>query len=261
MAVIQTLYSGSAGNCTLIRDAGTVLLVDMGKNCKETLTALYKAGVSAKDISGILVTHEHSDHISGLRVFLKHYPVPLFGSTMTLEFLHSHMMIGECDTVAFEPGEEIMVGGLSFTGFRTSHDSLDCLGYRFLFENGTTAAVATDLGCVCDSVKENLRDCDFIGLESNYDVEMLRFGGYPRHLKQRIASRSGHLSNIECAEALAFLAVRGTKRLMLMHLSQHNNAPELALTTCLVMLENQGAEDCSVYVAPRHDIGEAIEVL
>ncbi|MCL2539135.1 MAG: MBL fold metallo-hydrolase, partial [Oscillospiraceae bacterium] len=252
-------YSGSSGNCTLIRDSGTALLIDMGKSCKATLSALYTAGVSAKDISGILVTHEHSDHIAGLGIFLKYYPVPLFGPEAVLEYLFDAGLIPDCDLIEVEPGVEVMLGGLTFTPFRTSHDSLDCFGYRFLFENGRSAAIATDLGCMQADVMEQLSGCAFVGLESNYDRFMLRVGRYPPYLKRRIASDRGHLSNDDCAVAFAELALRGTEKFTLMHLSEENNAPDIALTACLGALENNGRE-CPVEVAPRHGVGMAIEV-
>ena len=260
MAMIQTLYSGSSGNCTLIKDSGTAFLIDMGKNCKSTLSALYVAGISAKDLSGILITHEHSDHIAGLGVFLKHYPVPLYGSAAVLEYLHNSGMVPDCDFVEMEPCEEILLGNTGFSAFRTSHDSLDCFGYRFIFENGRSAAIATDLGCVGESVINELSGCDFVGLESNYDEMMLRDGRYPLYLKRRIASKLGHLSNKDCAGVFAELALGGTEKFMLMHLSAENNAPDIALTTCLGILENSGADGCRVEVAPRHGVGEAVEV-
>lgn len=261
MALFQTLYSGSSGNCTLIRDGSTALLVDMGKNCKTTLKALYDAGIAASDLDGILITHEHSDHIAGLNVFLKHYPVPLFGSDLTLEYLYNNALVPQhADLIGLKPDEEMMLKDVTFSGFRTSHDSVDCFGYRFLFSNGKKAAVATDLGCVTERVRESLADCDFVGIESNYDDGMLRFGKYPLYLKRRIASAMGHLSNFDCAETVTDLASHGTPRFMLMHLSQENNAPEVALTTCLGILENGGVPDCIVEVAPRHVLSDAVTI-
>ena len=260
MATVRTLYSGSSGNCTLIKDKTAILLIDMGKSCRETVNALNAAGTLPEEISAVLVTHEHSDHISGLGVFLKKYNIPVFGSAATLEYLYNNELVPECDLIDVEPNQEILMGGVSFAGFRTSHDSADCYGYRFTFENNKTAAIATDLGYISDSVMENLMSRDFIGLESNYDKQMLRFGDYPAYLKKRIASRFGHLSNDDCALTLASLAAKGTQKFMLMHLSLENNTPDIALTTSLCMLENQKADACSVWVAPRYKPGEEIEV-
>ena len=260
MAVVQTLYSGSSGNCTLIRDSGTALLVDMGKSCKETVTALLAAGVSHSELSGILLTHEHSDHIAGLGVFLKRHPVPLFGPSAVLEYLYVNKLVPECDLVEIEPHTDLMLGGVTFTAFRTSHDSHDCYGYRFLFDDGRSAAIATDLGHVSEQVMNQLSGCDLVGLESNYDKGMLRYGPYPAYLKRRIASKNGHLSNDDCAETFAKLALKGAGKFILMHLSEENNAPDVALTTCLSALENCGAEGSVVEVAPRHCAGAALEV-
>ena len=260
MASFQSLYSGSSGNSSLIRDGSTALLVDMGKNCKTTINALYDTGVSAAALSGIIITHEHSDHIAGLNVFLKHHPVPLFGPDKTLEYLYCNALVPEnTDLIPVEQDEEIVVGDISFSGFRTNHDSVDCFGYRFFFSNGGQAAIATDLGSISDTVSDRLRDCDFVALESNYDEGMLKFGRYPLYLKQRIASSMGHLSNFDCAETLAEIAKTDT-RFMLMHLSAENNAPELALTTCLGILENFDKTGCRVDVAPRSRISDLIYI-
>lgn len=260
MATVQTLYSGSSGNCTLLKDASTSILIDMGKSCKETVAALSSAGEEPENISAIFITHEHSDHISGLEVFLRRYRVPLFGSAATLEYLWDNALIPECDFAEVEPGQEILLGSVAVSGFRTSHDSVDCYGYRFGFENKRSAGLATDLGYVSEGVMENLSGCSFIGLESNYDEELLRLGPYPSFLKKRISSRSGHLSNKECAQALAMFAAKGTEKCLLMHLSERNNAPEYALTACLGMMENYGIDGCEVEVAPRHIAGKVIEV-
>lgn len=260
MAFFQTLYSGSSGNCAVVRDESATLLVDMGKNCKTTLNALYTAGIPANDLDGILVTHEHSDHIAGLAVFLKHYPVPVFGSDRTLEYLYCNRLVPEhADLIPVAAGEEVMIKDLTFSGFRTSHDSVDCFGYRFAFSNGRSAAVATDLGCVDDSVMAAISGCDFVALESNYDEGMLKFGPYPLYLKRRIASPMGHLSNLDSAAAVSALAEAGAARFMLMHLSAENNAPEVALTTCFGILENNGVS-CRVDVAPRSTVGEGVAV-
>lgn len=263
MAQFVTLYSGSSGNSTLVTDGATSLLVDMGRSCRHTLGCLYEVGRAASDIAGILVTHEHIDHVAGLMTFLKHYNVPVYGPAATLHYLQARDMVppNAC-LVAVDGQDTFDVGGISVKAFRTSHDSLDCVGYRLGLGSGKDVAVATDLGYVSDDVYEAICGCALVALESNYDEEMLALGNYPYYLKNRIRSRTGHLCNIESAAAASLLAQTGTAQMVLMHLSQENNEPELALTTCLGVLENHGIgeRDIDVRVAPRHTVGDPLEV-
>ncbi len=263
MAYFMTLYSGSSGNSTLIRDGDTSLLVDMGRSCRATLASLYGAGLAASDIRAILVTHEHTDHVSGLMTFLKHYPVPVFGAARTLRYLRSHSLVPpHAQLLEIDGLTDFVVGDITIRSFTTSHDSEDCVGYRLTFASGATAAIATDLGYVSPDVYEAIAGCDLVALESNYDEAMLMQGPYPYYLKRRIRSLTGHLCNDACADVAAKLAKAGTRNMVLMHLSKENNAPELALTTCLSSLESSGIglEEVSVYVAPRFEAGERIEV-
>ncbi len=263
MPAFATLYSGSSGNSTLIRTDDTAVLVDMGGSCKRTLTALYSLGCAARDLRGVLVTHEHSDHVAGLYVFLKNYRVPVYGSARTLDYLRRRELVpASAQLVPVEPHSRFRVGDIDVASFPTCHDSEDCVGYRFVLPTGKSVAVATDLGCVTDDVFESLCGCELVALESNYEDELLIGGKYPYYLKARIRSSYGHLSNAECAACAARLAQNGTKKLVLMHLSRDNNEPDVALTGCLSALENYGVpEDAfSVTVAPRFDVGALIEL-
>lgn len=260
MAKFTTLYSGSSGNSTLISDSGTSLLVDMGRSCRSTLSSLYTLGVSAADLGAILITHEHTDHVSGLMTFLKHYSVPVYGARKTLAYLRRNELVPyTAELVEVDVLSEFSVGNIKISSFSASHDSEACVGYRMTFSTGKTAAIATDLGYVSDEVLEAINGCDLVGLESNYDETKLLTGKYPYYLKNRIRSITGHLSNDACAMTAAKLARSGTSRIVLMHLSRENNEPELALTTCLACLEDHGA-DIDVTIAPRYEICEPIEV-
>ncbi len=262
MAKFATLYSGSSGNSTLVRSGGTCLLVDMGCSCKRTLGALYELGCAARDLDGILVTHEHTDHVSGLLTFLKHYPTPVYGAARTLDYLRCRGLVPPAARlVPVECGVPVRVGEIVFSSFGTSHDSVDCVGYRFAVGE-RHIAVATDLGYVSDDVLAALRGCELVALESNYDEKRLQYGPYPPYLKNRIRSLTGHLSNADCASCAAQLAQEGMRTLVLMHLSQENNEPELAQVSCLSALENCGvsAQQCEVFVAPRHSVGKVFEV-
>ncbi len=251
MAKIATLYSGSSGNSTLLCGGGANILVDIGGSCRRTLKALYELGLAATDVNAIFITHEHSDHIGGLPVFLNHYDVPVFASAATLEYIISHCSLPKSARV-YEAAGAVEVRGAAVRGFATPHDAADCRGYRFEFDEGAQAAVATDLGHINEEVAAALRGCGTVALESNYDENMLRVGRYPYYLKQRILSDFGHLSNDDCDDMLQQLARAGTHNFWLMHLSAENNTPDLAVTAALSALENIGAaQDCCVQAAAR----------
>lgn len=262
MATFLSLYSGSSGNCALIGENGRWLCVDMGKNCKTTLAALYSVGLAAADLDGILVTHEHSDHVSGLKVFLKHYPVPVYGSAGTLEALEMYDLVPPGAQLCPLTTEAETVGAFEVRSFHTSHDSADCRGYRICTPAGHTAALATDLGTVTQEVRAGLGGADLAVLEANYDPVRLKTGPYPAYLKARIASPRGHLANGDTGAALTGLLGDGCERFALCHLSKENNTPELALTAVTRAFLDAGARlgrDGLVQVLSRSAVTPAIE--
>lgn len=156
MATFLSLYSGSSGNCTLVGEGGRYLCVDMGKSCRMTLNSLYEAGLSVAGLQGILVTHEHIDHVRGLRVFLKSYPLPVYGSGATLQYLAAHSLVPPgAQLVPLGPGVTEL-GGFGVQAFPTSHDAAGCRGFRVTTPAGRVAALATDLGCVTPAVLQGL---------------------------------------------------------------------------------------------------------
>ncbi|MBQ8994241.1 MAG: MBL fold metallo-hydrolase, partial [Oscillospiraceae bacterium] len=172
MIHFATLYSGSSGNSTAVWDENTTLLIDMGASCKKTLFAMGELGLSAKSVSAILVTHEHSDHIGGIQVFAKHYPVPIFGTQETGEYLFNRAILSDLnDFHRVVPGTAFQIGSFSVIPFATSHDSKTCCGFRIEKGNGHLA-VATDLGKVDDRILSYLSGCQLVALESNYDEMM-----------------------------------------------------------------------------------------
>ncbi len=245
---IYSLYSGSTGNSFLISSGKTAILIDAGKNAKRLTQAILDAGFFPEDISAIFVTHEHSDHISALPVFLKKHPVPVhIRSTSAYRLVREPSV--EPHLCTHPPIDTVRVGDITVTSFPTPHDSQGSVGYRIELgedEQSITVGYATDCGYVTASIEEGLFGCDAVILESNHDPEMLHYGPYPPDLKARIASRHGHLSNGDCAALAARLCETGTKALMLAHLSQENNTPELALRECLSAL---GREDIIPVVA------------
>ena len=201
MALFTTLYSGSSGNCAVVLQEGRYLLIDMGKSCRTTLRALNSLGLAVSDCEGVLITHEHADHVSGLDTFLKHYSVPVFGCADTLDMLDSRGVLPPAiDAVAVD-GRSEDIGPFHVTSFPTSHD-VPCCGYRIRAAQGHTMALATDLGVLTPVVEEHLSGCGLVALEANYDAFSLHGGPYPYYLKVRISSDRGHLDNRACAAAI-----------------------------------------------------------
>ena len=235
---IVPLYSSSSGNSTLIKSNGAYILVDCGVSCKMTTQALIKSGVYPDDISAIFLTHRHTDHINGVKIFSKKYHTPIYGTSATLapldELYSPVTAIAENDIIKLENGPEVRA-------FPTPHDVPGSVCYRIINpETGTSISVMTDLGRVNDGMKGFARKSDVILLESNYDPYMLEHGEYPYPLKRRISGGHGHISNPECAEAAEFFIQNGTKRFILGHLSPHNNTEEIACETFVSYLADKG---------------------
>ena len=230
------LASGSKGNCTIISAGGVNLMIDDGLNIRDLEQRALAANIDLRSLSAILVTHEHSDHVKGLSALVKKYSVPIYCHEKSARYLDeraaAYVMSQNMD-LPFE------IGGLQIKPFRLPHDSEYNLGYKFS-DGKKSAAIATDLGFVNESIVDEFAGCELVMLESNHDIDMLRSGSYPFALKQRILGKNGHLSNDECAKTIAELAARGTKRFVLAHLSQDNNTPELAFERTARALESAG---------------------
>lgn len=236
MARFCPLFSGSSGNSFYIGSRSAGVLIDAGRSARQLDNMLKLCGVDPLAVQGIFVTHEHVDHVSGLRVFARKYGLPVFATPGTLSALGSAL-----EGLNARPVEESMeLSGMTVTPFPTSHDCAQPTGYRIGTEDGRTFALATDLGYLSDTVKEHLLGVDLVVLESNHDREMLRNGGYPYYLKQRILSDRGHLSNDVCASFLPELLKSGGRRIVLAHLSRENNTPALALETSRTALTRAG---------------------
>ena len=225
MAEFISLYSGSSGNSSVVRCGSRYLIVDMGKGVRTTSAALKALGLAVSDCDGILVTHEHSDHIKGLEVWCKHWNGPVFSSRGTLTSKESltHMPVEE-----FDPGDTLSIAGVRIQTYSTSHDVVNPVGYRFDAQ-GDSIGFATDTGELSKHAIDTLKDCRILALESNHDVAMLRQGDYPRFLQERILSARGHLSNGQAAEAARELVTDRTEQLIAMHISQDNNRPSLTV--------------------------------
>jgi len=237
MSVRMTvLASGSRGNCTVLSSADASILVDAGLSCRETLKRMRAADEDPQKLKAIVISHEHNDHVAGLQVLARKLQVPIYiteatyygwrrdnkgpdGKPATLE-RREH----------FRAGQAFAVAGITVMPFTIPHDAADPCGFTFT-ASGIKIGVVTDLGYVPPNVKENLRGCDGLMIESNHDLEMLRNGPYPWMVKQRVMSRVGHLSNAALAEFFEKDYDGRAAFLVLAHLSEQNNHPELARDT------------------------------
>lgn len=236
MARLCPLFSGSSGNSYYIGSRTSGVLLDAGRSARQLDGMLKLCGVDPLAIQAILVTHEHSDHINGLRVFAKKYQLPIYASPGTLEGLPP-----ELDGFDLRPiTGEAELAGMRVTPFPVSHDTIQPTGFRVHTADGRKFCLATDLGFLSEEVQANLLGCDTVVLESNHDIEMLRNGPYPPYLKRRILSDQGHLSNRACGEFLPKLVKSGVRRILLAHLSRENNTPGLAMEAALGPLTQAG---------------------
>lgn len=222
---LHILGSGSKGNCALIEGPQGLIMIDDGLSRRETLKRMTELGLSADNVSALLITHEHTDHIKGLDVWCKHWHGPLFASRGTLSRKEnlSHLPVEEFDT-----GDTLSIAGIQVQTYSTSHDVINPVGYRFDALDDSIG-FATDTGELSSQAIDTLKDCRVLALESNHDVTMLREGEYPCFLQERILSARGHLSNDQAAVAARELVTDRTEQLIAMHISQDNNRPSLTV--------------------------------
>lgn len=252
MVRFMSLVSGSSGNSTLISDGETSLLIDCGMSGSALSKKLDSVNISPESLSGVLITHEHSDHTRGIGVIARRYGIPVYATEKTLAAMNA----GKIDPGQLRiimPGVRFSAGSIDVQPFSIPHDAADPVGYNF-FAEGCKYTLATDIGFMPDRLFENLRGSESIILESNHDIEMLRYGAYPYYLKQRILSKHGHLSNDLTAETAVRLADTGTSRIMLAHLSHENNTPEIAQITTKTALERSGYGNVRLSVAERYEV-------
>ncbi len=252
MAKVFPLFSGSSGNCTYIGDATGGLLVDAGVSFKRICEKLTENKIELSKIKAVLITHEHSDHIKGLKVLLKKTGAAVIASRDTLYALEFHKVIDDtAERVYIDEIPECSVGELRVKRFPTSHDCVGSGGYTVALSDGREVAVCTDLGIVTDDVRRALLGVELAVVEFNHDPVMLRLGPYPPELKLRVGGEKGHLSNAVASELVGFLYKNGTRRFVLAHLSENNNTPEKAESAARAALMDAGAksDDYILYVA------------
>ncbi len=230
---MTVLASGSRGNCTVLSSSGASVLVDAGISCRETIKRMRDSGEDPHKLKAIVISHEHNDHVAGLQVLARKLQIPVYITEATYHSWRRCTKDPEGKPAKlerrehFQPGRSFNVGDITVTPFTIPHDAADPCGFTFK-ACGVKIGLVTDLGYLPPNVKENLRGCDGLMIESNHDLEMLRNGPYPWMVKQRVMSRVGHLSNSALGEFFENEYDGQAAFLVLAHLSEHNNHPELA---------------------------------
>ena len=239
MTTIRTLASGSSGNAALLSSGETHLLIDMGISCRRICRSLEALGLSPEALDGVLITHEHTDHIGGLATYIKKYHTPIYCTPAVSRQLAYRLAGIEPLLRPLEPGEAVLFGEVEAVILPTSHDCPGSAAWHFTAPEGRVGYL-TDTGTIPEETGERLLGAEILVLESNHDVEMLRAGPYPYILKKRILGERGHLSNAAAAEYAVRTVRAGTQVILLAHLSDENNTPELALLTVGQTLEEAG---------------------
>lgn len=233
-----SLYSGSSGNSILVSTNNTKVLIDAGLPGKSIENALSSIGETPTEIDAILVTHEHTDHTKGVGVLSRKYDIPIYTDALTWEAMSNSIGKIKEKNIKIIEKNHLNIKDMDILSYKISHDAVSPHGYS-IYSNNKKFSLATDLGYFSKEVKEALQGADAILLESNHDIEMVKFGPYPYVLKKRILSTEGHLSNEDCGNAILNIMDGNFKKIMLGHLSKTNNYPELAYETVKsILVEN-----------------------
>ena len=261
-----SIASGSSGNCIYVGSDGTHILVDAGISNKRIEQSLHEIGVEARDLSGILVTHEHSDHIKGLGVLARRKAIPIYGTKETLTQIKASKSLGEIPEELLRPilpDADFSIGDLKILPFSIDHDAANPVAYR-VSEGRKSVAVSTDMGHYSQYIIDHLQNLDALLVEANHDVRMLEAGPYPYPLKRRILSDFGHLSNENSGRLISTILHDGIRHIFLGHLSQENNIPELAYETVRLEIDQSDTEyqakDFNISVARRDRMSEIITI-
>ncbi|MDR3697126.1 MBL fold metallo-hydrolase [Mucilaginibacter sp.] len=249
---IASLNSGSNGNCYYVGNEHEAVLIDAGISCRETERRMLRLGLSMRKVKAIFVSHEHTDHISGIPVLSKKHQLPVYITQPTLRsgglFIEGELLN------SFNPFETITLGGLNITPFAKQHDASDPYSFT-ITSGGVTVGVFTDIGIACENLVNHFSRCHAAFLEANYDDEMLDKGGYPYHLKRRIRGGNGHLSNKQAVELFTTHRPPFMSHLLLAHLSKNNNDPQLVQE-----LFEACADGINIIVASRYQETEVYHI-
>lgn len=264
-----SIASGSSGNCLYVGNQKANILIDAGISKKRIVDGCSQFGINLQTLDGIFITHEHADHIQGLGVLLRKYPMPVYGTKETLLAIRQTASLGSMDKELFheiEPYEAVTVKDITVKPFSVSHDALNPVGYRFedASDASEAVAVATDMGCYDDTIISYLSGLKALLVEANHDVRMLEVGRYPYALKKRILGIRGHLSNDDSGQLIDKITHDGLKDIILGHLSKENNYERLAYETIRMEIQMSDSpyhpEDFRIQVASREKPSCYVEV-
>lgn len=264
MIKMHPLYSSSSGNMFHIETDKTDILIDIGVSYKAIIQGLKSINKDISDINGILITHEHIDHIKGISLLCRKNDIPIYACGDTATYLEDYLSEQNIKSriIRVEYNVPFKILDFEITPFETSHDAVAPCGYD-IYTNGKHVAYATDLGIITDDITSHFKNCDFAILEANYDKTMLEFGAYPFNTKRRIAGIKGHLSNEDSGKLIASMYNYNSKNYILSHMSENNNNIEMAKQSINCILEEQGInlEDISINFASKNLSSEEYTIL
>ena len=258
-----SLYSGSSGNSLFVESDSTRLLVDAGVSGKKIISALDSLEIDPASINAILITHEHTDHIQGLSAISKKYDIPVFATKETFDAMPLQTdKLPEKNINYFKPSEKFSINDLDILPFKIPHDAANPCGFSISNDNDQKISIATDIGHMTKSILKHLEGSEFILLESNYEPEVLKCCSYPFHLKSRISSNTGHLSNPDAGKTISYLLKNSNLHTaMLGHLSKESNMPELAYQTVVgELLKDSNSDLIKLSVADRNSPSNLIKL-
>jgi len=258
-----SLFSGSSGNAIFLSAGKTKLLIDSGLSGKRIIQALLSIGENPSELSAVLVSHEHGDHVKGVGIISRKFDIPIYANENTWCAMERYIgPVNAKNRIYFNTGMEFNVGDVCVCSFPIPHDAVEPVGFNF-YAQEKKITIATDIGHMTNKLLKYFEMSDLLLLESNHDVEMLKVGRYPWVLKKRILGETGHLSNEMAGKVVAYMAEKGTRNFLLGHLSKENNFPELAYeTVCNFLREKQieAGRDIMLEVVHRDRVGKVIEL-
>lgn len=258
-----SLFSGSSGNSSFLQSEQTKILIDCGESAKKIISALSEKNINIEDIDGILITHEHIDHVKSLGTLSKKYNIPVYTNIETLNAMPEQKNKIDINNInLFTVSENFFIGDLEVHPFSIPHDAANPCGFN-IFNKSTKISIATDIGHITPEIMNSLKDSSFILLESNYDPNILKCSNYPYHLKERISGPIGHLSNSTAGQTISQLMNSGLKTVMLGHLSKENNFPELAYKTVMeeIIYNNYNENSINLSVATRFNPTPFVDIV
>jgi len=250
---VCVLASGSSGNAIYVASSTTRILIDAGLSAKQVALRLEQIGVVPESINGICISHEHGDHVAGIRVLQKRHGIPIYVNNGTLNGILRQPKSDEIKTKVFQTGSAFEIGDIAIEPFSVPHDAYEPVGFRLQTQE-TAVGIVTDLGMSTSLVREKLKGCHALVMESNHDEDLLREAARPWPLKQRIRSRQGHLSNTDAAQLIAECATDALEHVFLAHLSSDCNTPDTALRTVASQLRLDGLGHINLEVARAREI-------